>query len=81
MLNLMQLYKLIDNKKLFVDLFDDLSYEIEEMGYEHLDDQMELVNEMLLNHFGLEIENENQLRRVTETIIRKQGSLKFLEMI
>jgi hypothetical protein len=81
MFHLIQLYKLIDNKKLFIELFDDLSYEINELGYEFIDDQMELVNEMLFNHFGLEIDSPTQLQRVTETILRKQGSLRFLEMI
>ena len=81
MLHLLQLYKLVDNKQLFIDLFDDLSYEIEEMGYTYIDDQMELINEMLFNHFGIEIECCIQLEKVTRKIIEKQGALKFLKMI
>jgi len=80
-MHLLQIYKMIPNKTLFIDLFNDLSYEIEEMGYEHLEDQMELINEMLYNHFGLEVEDENQLRLLTGTIIKKQGTLDFLKML
>ena len=81
MLHLMQIYKMVHDKTLFIELFNDLSYEIEEMEYLHLEDQMELINEMLDNHFGLFLEDHRQLQRLTETIIKKQGSLQFLKMI
>ena len=66
MLHLMQVYKMIQDKTLFIELFNDLSYEI---------------NEMLDNHFGLYLEDSRQLQRLTETIIKKQGSLQFLKMM
>ena len=75
MLHLMQLLNMIDDKTLFINLFNDLSYEIDELGYQHLDDQCELVNEMLFNHFGLELRCEKQLERITKTIIKHQGRL------
>ena len=81
MLHLLQLYKMIPDKKLFISLFNDLSYEIEEMGYLHLEDQMELVNEMLDNHFGIYLEDYGQLHRLTTAIISKQGKLDFLKAL
>ena len=78
MLHLLQLYKMIENKKLFINIFNDLSYEIEEMGYLHLEDQMELVNEMLDNHFGIYLEDHRQLEKLTQAIINKQGKLELL---
>lgn len=81
MLHLLQLYKMITDKKLFISLFNDLSYEIEEMGYLHLEDQMELINEMLDNHFGIYLEDYGQLQRLTTAIISKQGKLDFLKAL
>ena len=79
MLYLLQILKMLNKRqqKLFIDLFNDLSHEIEEMGYIHLEDQMELINEMLDNHFGIYLENHNQLERLTQTIISKQGKLEM----
>jgi hypothetical protein len=79
MLYLLQIFKMLNKKqqKLFIDLFNDLSYEINEMGYTHLEDQMELINEMLDNHFGIYLESHNQLERLTQIIISKQGKLEL----
>jgi hypothetical protein len=79
MLHLMQIYKLIDNKDLFIELFNDLSFELDELGYSNFPEM--LINEMLDNHFGIYLECDKQLQRITETIIKKQGSLHFLKMI
>lgn len=78
MLYLIQVYRMVANKALFISLFNDLSYEINDMGYEFLDDQMELVNELLDNHFGLALECDRQLRMLTESIIKYQGKLNML---
>ena len=80
MLHLLQIYKMIEDKKLFINLFNDLSYEIEEMGYTHLEDQMELINEMLDNHFGLFMEDDRQLKMLTQAILKRQGKLEVLKM-
>jgi hypothetical protein len=72
---------MVQDKKLFISLFNDLSYEIEEMGYIYLDDQMELINEMLDDHFGIYLEDCKQLKKLTETIISKQGKLNFLKIL
>ncbi len=78
MIYLLQLVKTWSKKEreLFVALFDDLSFEIEELGYSHIEDQMELVNEMLYNHLNIEFECDKQLKMFTELIIRKQGDLE-----
>ena len=52
MIYFMQLLGMLDTKadrQLFVNLFSDLSFEIEEMGYEGLED--ELIEDILINHF------------------------------
>lgn len=76
MLHLMQLFRLIENKKLFIELFNDLSFELDELGYR--DFPSELVNEMLDNHFGIFMEDDKQLQRVTDCILSKQGKLQYL---
>ena len=74
MLHLIQLYKLAGDKELFIKLFDDLSFEIDEMGYKGMEG--ELINDMLLNHLGLEMEDDSQLQMLTDCILRHQGKLE-----
>jgi len=78
MIYLIQLYKKVHDKKLFINVFSDLDFELEEMGWK--DDPEGLVGELLLNHFGLEIENEKQLSLLTKTILKKKD-LSFLEVL
>ena len=73
MIHFIQLYKLVDDKKLFLSLFNDLSYEIDELGYEGFEG--ELINDLLFTHFGIEIECERQLERVTMFMLNHQGEL------
>lgn len=79
MLRLMQVYSQINDKDLFIWVFNDL--DLEELGYFHIDDQAELINDLLDAHFGLFIECEKQLKSLTETIIKKQGQLQYLKYI
>ena len=65
-----------EQRELFIDLFDDLSFEIEEMGYSHIEDQMELINEMLDNHLGIYFEDDVQLKWLSEYILKNQGKLE-----
>ena len=78
MIYLLQLVKTWSKaeRDLFISLFDDLSYEIEELGYAHIEDQMELINEMLYNHLNIEFECDKQLNMFTELIIRHQGNME-----
>jgi len=78
MLHLIQLYNMVDDKKLFIGLFSGFKYETVMMQYTGFEGEM--FNEMLLNHFGLEIESENQLKRITDCLL-KRDNIKFLENI
>ena len=60
-------------QKEFVALFSDLDYELNDMGWKG--DETTLINDMLFNHFGLSIEDDSQLQRLTDSILKK-GSLE-----
>ena len=76
MIYLLQIMKMLNKEQrtLFIGLFDDLSYEIEDLGYEGM--ESELVNDMLLNHLGIEIEDQMQLQRFTDCILKRQGNME-----
>ena len=77
MIHLAQLYKLVDDKKLFVTLFTDFDSECKELEY--TGSEGELFNEMLLNHFGLEIESDIQLYRIVKSLNnRTLNTLQFI---
>jgi hypothetical protein len=59
--------------KLFIGLFEDLSFEIEELGYEG--NEEELINEMLDNHLGIFLEDDSQLEMFTAYILKHQGDI------
>ena len=63
----------------FVAMVSDLSFEIEEMGYEGLED--ELIEGLLSDHFGLEILDKSQLDRLTAYILEKQADPTSLKSI
>jgi hypothetical protein len=75
MIYLMQILKMLDKaeRQQFVALFSDLDYELDELGWRG--NETDLVNDMLFNHFGMEIEDENQLKMLTESILKK-GNLQ-----
>ena len=77
MIYLLQILKGLDNasRQQFIVLFNDLSYEIEEMGYKG--HETELVYDMLINHYGIFMECENQLKRLTDVILKYQGKLNY----
>jgi len=66
---------MIQDKELFIALFSDLKDEVSNLGYSGCEG--ELFNEMLLNHFGLEIEDSKQLDRITSVVLR-YNDLTFL---
>jgi hypothetical protein len=57
-------------RKLFINLFSDLDYELNEMGWSI--DPSGLVGDMLFNHLGIEILDADQLEKITQAIINKQ---------
>jgi predicted AAA+ superfamily ATPase len=75
MIYLIQLLKMMNKrqKELFVTLFNDLSYEIDELGYKNV--ESELIEEMLNNHFNLFIECDSQIQMLTKCILKYQGRL------
>jgi hypothetical protein len=75
MLYLIQLLKMLNKKqqKQFVELFSDLDYELDDMGWRG--NETDLINDMLFNHFSMSIANEDQLKMLTDSILKK-GSLQ-----
>lgn len=69
MIYLMQLLKMLnkDDQKLFVALFSDFKNESIEMGYNG--NELELFNEMLMNHLGMEIEDNRQLKSIVKILL------------
>lgn len=76
MIYFMQILKMLDkkNRQLFIDLMDDLSFEIEELGYKG--SECDLIDEMLLNHLDLEVQCPKQLKMLTEYILENQGRIE-----
>jgi hypothetical protein len=71
MIFLIQILKLLskEQRSLFVEMFSDLDYEINELGWRG--DETSLINDMLFNHFGLTVEDDMQLKMLTESILKK----------
>jgi hypothetical protein len=78
MIHLLQIYKLVKDKDLFIWLFSDLDQDLEDLGYQ--DDPETFVNDMLMNHFGFSISDERQLKILTNTIVNKKD-LNFLKAL
>ena len=57
----------------FLALFSDLDYELDELGWRG--NETDLVNDMLFNHFGMELKDKRQLEMLTDAIL-KPGMLK-----
>ena len=76
MIYLIQILNMLNKKEiqLFIELFNDLSYEIEEMGYKGM--EQDLISDMLRNHIGLDMECPKQLKMFTDYIMRHQGNLE-----
>ena len=60
-------------RKDFMSLFSDLDYELNELGWKG--NETDLINDMLFNHFGLSIDDETQLKRLTDSVL-KEGNLQ-----
>ena len=75
MIYLMQILKMLNKtqRKQFVELFSDLDYELDDMGWRG--NETDLINDMLFNHFGLSIEDSRQLQMLTDSILKK-GNLE-----
>ena len=73
MLHLLQLLRYIVNQghdlSHFYNLFSDLTYEIDEMGYKG--HESELIKEMVFNHYLIELEDDRQLAMISKCILDK----------
>ena len=80
MLYLIQLLKMLNKKqqKQFVELFSDLDYELDELGWKG--NETDLINDMLINHFGMSIADADQLQMLTNSILKK-GSLQAAQIV
>jgi hypothetical protein len=81
MFYLLQLYRLFKDKKdreYFIKIFSDLEFELDELGYRECPE--DLIQDLLINHFGIEVESDRQLKKLTETILKKKD-LSFLRFI
>ena len=70
MIYLLQILKRLNKKQRqqFLALFSDLDYELEELGWRG--NETDLINDMLFNHFGMELEDKNQLQMLTDAILK-----------
>lgn len=75
MMYLIQILKMLNKpqRKQFEAIFSDLDYELNDMGW--AGNETELVNDMLFNHFGLSVDDQSQLKMLTESIL-KAGNIK-----
>ena len=81
MIYMMQILRLLNKREreTLVAAFSDLSFEIEELGYEGLED--ELISDMLFNHFGIEMQEPKQLRWLTDWVLEKQNQPQIWESL
>jgi hypothetical protein len=84
MLQLIQIYNMLSkqDQKLFIALFSDLDYELNEMGWK--DDPETLINDMLFNHFDISFDvlddlSNRQLKSLTARILK--GNIGILESL
>jgi len=75
MLYLIPLIRMLNKKQrqIFIILFNDLSYELDELGYKGY--EVDLVEELIDNHFGIIFESDKQLNSLTECILLHQNNL------
>lgn len=73
MIHLMQLLKMLNKtqRQQFLELFSDLDYELDELEWRG--NEADLINGMLFNHFGFSIEDESQLNRIAEVILKPES--------
>ena len=81
MIYLLQILKRLNKKQRqqFVALFSDLDYELDELGWRG--NETDLVNDMLFNHFGMELEDKNQLQMLTDAILKPNVLKSAMAMV
>lgn len=66
-------------RKEFEALFSDLDYELDELGWRG--NETDLVNDMLFNHFGMTLEDPNQLKMLTDSILKPDNIKAALTVV
>lgn len=79
MLRLIQVYKQVEDKEFFINIFNDLEFELDELGYRDFPE--DLMEDLLFNHFGLSFECSKQLAGFTQDVLKKQNKMSFLRML
>jgi hypothetical protein len=81
MIYLLQILKRLNKKQRqeFVALFSDLDYELDELGWRG--NETDLVNDMLFNHFGMELEDKDQLQMLTDAILKPNVLKSAMAMV
>jgi hypothetical protein len=81
MIYLLQILKRLNKKQRqqFVAIFSDLDYELDELGWRG--NETDLVNDMLFNHFGMELEDKNQLQMLTDAILKPNVLKSAMAMV
>jgi hypothetical protein len=75
MIYLIQLYKMVEDKKLFIAFYSDIEGEAQELGY---DSVTEFVQDTLETSFGLTIECPEQCESIARAMLKKHN-MRFLE--
>jgi hypothetical protein len=71
MIYFVQLLKVVKDKRMLAMMLNDIQWEVEELGYTGA--ESELISELLLSHFGVEMECPNQLDMLTKWVLNNQG--------
>jgi hypothetical protein len=81
MIYLLQILKRLNKQQRqeFLAMFSDLDYELDELGWRG--NETDLVNDMLFNHFGMELEDKNQLQMLTDAILKPNVLKSAMAMV
>lgn len=79
MMYLIQVYNMVHDKNLFITTFNDLSFELDELGYREC--PSDLISDLLQDRFDLVIEEDEQLKKLSDCIIKHQNQLQFLKTL
>jgi len=81
MLHLLQLFKTVQDKDLFINVFSDFKELCEDMEADDFVDGKEvLFSDMLLEHFDLEVLDSSQITRIVNTLV-KYDNISFLREV
>ena len=71
MIYLMSILNKVSNINDFQAVFSDLDFELNELGYSN--NPTELIDDLLIKHFDIEMTDQKQLNQLTKTILNKNS--------